>query len=158
MEEQILDLFEGLIEGRNDFFTRTMQLTPHNQRSGLLSRFMMNEICYLEVINRLYQNHIRNNTATATVTLTIPSNFSDPVTVAPTQEQINSAIQNIDNTTSNCAICQETISSDGCKIRQCGHVYHRNCITSWLRLNVRCPVCRQDIREDQSIQTLSDEE
>lgn len=156
MEEQIIDLFEGLIEGRNDFFTRTMQLLPHNQRAGLLSRFMMNEICYLELVNRLYQNHVRSNTAT--LTLTIPSNFSDPVPVIPTQEQINSSLENIENTNTTCAICQEVITTGGCKIRQCGHGYHRSCITSWLGMNVRCPVCRQDIREDQSVQTLSDEE
>jgi hypothetical protein len=160
MEEEILDLMEGLIEGRNDFFTRTMQLTPHAQRGTLLSRFMMNEVCYLEILNRIYQNSTRNSTV---VTLSIPTSFSDPVTVTPSQTQINTAIENIESTNSNCPICQDSISSGACRIRHCGHVYHRTCLLSWFGMNVRCPVCRHDIREqgtpeDQSSQTLSDEE
>ena len=160
MEEQILEVLESLVEGRNDFFVRTMQLTPHQQRGTMASRYMLNEICFLEIINRIYQNQLRSQSAV--VTLSIPANFSDPVQVVATQEQINASLQNIDSTTSNCAICQESISSGACKIRQCGHVYHRQCILSWLGMNVRCPVCRHDIREnveeDQSSQTPSDEE
>lgn len=160
MEDEILDLLEGLIEGRNDFFTRTMQLTPHAQRGNLLSRFMMNEICYLEILNRIYQNSTRNS---AVVTLNIPTNFTDAVAVTPSRAQINAAIENIESTSSNCPICQDSISSGACRIRHCGHVYHRSCLLSWFEMNVRCPVCRHDIREtsppeDQSDQTLSDEE
>jgi hypothetical protein len=162
MDEHILDLIEGLIEGRNDFFVRTMQLTPHQQRGVMLSRFMMNEVCYLEILNRFYQNHLRNQLASAVLTFTMPNNFNDPVPVLPTQAQITSAIENITSTTSICAICQDSISSGACRIRQCGHVYHRSCILSWFGMNVRCPVCRHDIREgaqdNQADQTQSDEE
>jgi len=162
MEETILEIIQSLVDGRNDFFVRTMQLTPHQQRGQALSRFMLNEVCYLEVINRIYQAQLRNNQASAVITLTVPSNFSDPVPVLPTQEEINTSLENIESTTSNCAICQDSISSGGCRIRQCGHVYHRSCILSWFAMNVRCPVCRHDIREDsqdsQASQTQSDEE
>ena len=162
MEEHILELIENLIDGRNDFFVRTMQLTPAQQRGQALSRFMLNEVCYLEVINRIYQNQLRAQQSSAVLTFTIPSNFSDPVPVLPSQQQINSSLENIESTTSNCAICQDSISSGGCRIRQCGHVYHRSCILSWFAMNVRCPVCRHDIREgtqdSQEDQTHSDEE
>lgn len=162
MDEHILELIEGLIEGRNDFFVRTMQLTPHQQRGAMLSRFMMNEVCYLEILSRFYQNHLRNQLASAVLTFTMPENFSDSVPVIPTRAQINSALENVTNTTSICAICQDSISSGACRIRQCGHVYHRSCIVSWFGMNVRCPVCRHDIREgaqgNQANQTQSDEE
>lgn len=162
MESQLLELLEVLAEGRNDFIVRTMQLTPHQQRGAMLSRFMLNEVCYLELLNRIYQNGLRTQAASAVVTFTIPSNFTDPVPVIPTQAQIDSSLETIQSTTSNCAICQDSISSGGCKIRQCGHVYHRSCILNWFALNVRCPVCRHDIREDsredQGDQTPSDEE
>lgn len=161
MDDRILDLMDNLIEGRNDFFVRTMQMTPHNQRGAMMSRFMLNEVCYLELMNRLYQQHVRSQTS-AVLTFTIPDNFNDPVAVVPTQEQINSSLENIERTTSNCAICQDSISSGGCRIRQCRHVYHRSCILNWFTLNVRCPVCRHDIREnaqgDLVDQTQSDEE
>jgi hypothetical protein len=163
MEEQILEVLESLVEGRNEFFVRTMQLTPHQQRGALASRYMLNEICFLEIINRLYQNQIRSQSTVLTVS--VPANFEDNVPILPTQQQINSSLENIEPTTNNCAICQESVSSGACRIRQCGHVYHRSCILSWFGLNVRCPVCRHDIREGhqataagQSDQTPSDEE
>lgn len=159
MDEHILELIESLIDGRNDFITRTMQLTPHQQRPQMLSRFMLNEICYLEILNRMYQNYARNQLASAVLTFTLPNNFNDPVPVIPSPTQISAALENIDSTTSNCAICQESISSGACRVRQCGHVYHRSCILSWFAVNVRCPVCRHDIREmDRVSQTHSDEE
>lgn len=165
MEEQILEVIESLVEGRNAFFVRTMQLTPHQQRGAMASRYMLNEICFLEIINRIYQNQLRNQTTSAVLTVSIPAGFEDNVPVLPTQQQISSSLENITSTSSNCAICQDSISSGACKIRQCGHVYHRSCILSWFAMNVRCPVCRHDIRgeareseTDRSSQTLSDEE
>jgi hypothetical protein len=160
MEEQLLELLEGLIDGRNDFFTHTMRITPHASRPQLISRYMLNEVCILELIHRVYQNHLRSSTV---VTLSLPANFSDPVVVAPTQEQINTALEDIPTSTSNCAICQDAISSGACRIRHCRHEFHRSCLTSWLGLSVRCPVCRHDIRESNSqsgasSQTPSDEE
>lgn len=146
MEEQILELLESMIEGRNDFFIRTMQLTPHQSRPQVLSRYMLNEVCILELMNRVYQNNL-SNPNTTTVTFTLPRNFSDPVVVAPTQTQITAALEDITTSTNNCAICQDAISSGGCQIRHCGHEFHRSCLTNWLGISVRCPVCRHDIRE-----------
>jgi hypothetical protein len=163
MDEQILELIGSMIEGRNDFFVRTMQLTPHQQRGAMMSRFMLNEVCYLEILNRFYHNHVRNQLASTILTIAMPNNnFSDPVAVVPTQQQIAASLENIESSTANCAICQDSINSGGCRIRQCGHVYHRACLLNWFSLNVRCPVCRHDIREngqeDQASQTHSDEE
>lgn len=160
MDEQVLELLESLIEGRNDFFVQTMRLTPHNQRASMMSRYMLNEVCYIEMLNRLFQHHSRNQLASTILTFALPNtNFSDPVAVVPTQAQITSALETFTDTGSNCAICQDSISSGGCRIRHCGHVYHRSCIVSWFALNVRCPVCRHDIREaGQANQTHSDEE
>jgi hypothetical protein len=164
MDENFLDILELMIDGRNDFFIRTMQLTPHQQRPSVLSRYMLNEICYLELLNRIYQNSLRQANSTV-LTVSIPANFEDNVPVLPTQAQINSSLEDIESTTSNCAICQDSISSGACRIRQCGHVYHRSCLLSWFGMSVRCPVCRHDIREeapatatDQQDQTPSDEE
>jgi hypothetical protein len=163
MEEQILELIENLVDGRNEFFTRTVQLTPHASRPQMLSRYMLNEVCILELVNRLYQNNLRSNASSAVVTFTLPANFSDPVIVSPTQAQISAALEDITNSTGNCAICQDAISSGGCRIRHCNHEFHRNCLTNWFGMSVRCPVCRHDIRETgnqsgASIQTPSDEE
>jgi hypothetical protein len=156
MDEHVLELLENLIDGRNDFFVQTMRLTPYQQRSAMMSRFMLNEVCYLEMISRIYRQRQIDRPV---LTISVPADFTDNVPVLPSQVQIDNSLENVQSTTSNCAICQDSISSGGCKIRQCGHVYHRSCIVSWFALNVRCPVCRHDIRESGSVdQTQSDEE
>lgn len=163
MDDQLLDLLEQMIEGRNDFFTRTMQLAPHQSRPAALSRYMMNEVIYLEMINRIYQSHLRNNLATAVIQFTLPANFLEPVPVVATTANVTSSLEDIESSPTNCAICQDAISSGGAKIRQCGHVFHRSCIVSWFGMSVRCPVCRHDIRQpgsqsDALSQTPSDAE
>ena len=47
-----------------------------------------------------------------------------------------------------CAICQEHEgSSTWRRLRQCSHLFHRNCIDNWFGRNAHCPVCRSDIRQ-----------
>jgi hypothetical protein len=163
-EPEVLSMISEMIQGRNQFLSnQTIRGIPFQHRPAVLSRYMNNEALYLEFINRVYMNNIQTQSAaTALITLTManPSrNFMDPVTVTASQQQINSSLENFSNTTSSCAICQEAISSGACRIRQCGHVYHRACIVNWLSMSVRCPVCRHDIREaGQANQTSVDEE
>jgi hypothetical protein len=79
-------------------------------------------------------------------------NFLDqPVTVHPTEEQINqhtittTATRNMDD---NCAICQDPIEQ-GQRMRilnYCTHSFHVECIDTWFTTHVTCPTCRHDIR------------
>jgi hypothetical protein len=80
-----------------------------------------------------------------------PAGFSEPVLITPTPEQIRagSVIQNsLGQNDTPCSICQDVIN-EGDEIRMlnnCLHIFHRNCIDTWYQRNVRCPVCRDDIR------------
>jgi hypothetical protein len=82
-------------------------------------------------------------------TTTHNRNFIDPVVVRPTQEQITSAtsIVELSNNNEVCAICQETMV-DGTirRINHCRHTFHNTCINRHFTTNVRCPICRFDIR------------
>ena len=154
----VLVMIEDMIIGRNNFFNDTMlRAIPFHQRPLVLSRYMNTESLYLEFINRVYLNNIQHQAAaTALVTLTMPHTFMDPVSVTASRVQITQSLEDFPTTTSNCAICQDLISSGGCRIRQCGHVYHRACVVNWFSMSVRCPVCRHDIREvGQASQTSS---
>ena len=79
--------------------------------------------------------------------------FQDPVTVAPTPQQIEratllqQATQNEE--TLQCAVCQDTYTEGQAirTIRHCSHSFHKTCIDPWFQGNVRCPVCRYDIRD-----------
>ena len=83
---------------------------------------------------------------------------AEPVIVAPTTQQIERAtmirvphfIEEDDHAA--CAICQEPLMNEEDtrplrEITHCEHTFHQTCIDRWFTRNVRCPVCRFDIRE-----------
>jgi hypothetical protein len=81
-------------------------------------------------------------------------NYQD-VVVRPTQEQIENATEQIvfrsseDQTHTRCPITLEDFQ-DGdtvTRIRHCGHTFQNTGLSNWFTTNVRCPVCRYDIRE-----------
>lgn len=75
------------------------------------------------------------------------ADWSDPVRVTPSADQLTSALEHDVNTQEeNCAVCQDNVTS-GTRLRQCGHVFHRACIMNWFEMSSRCPVCRHDVRE-----------
>jgi hypothetical protein len=152
--EDILEVLHEMVRGRNSFLCdRVIRSVPFMYRSALVSRYMINESRFMELITQIYRNNInRVNAAQTLITLSFPSElppgFMDAVAVVPTQQQIESTLQNCPATTSSCAVCQDAVSASACMIRQCEHVFHRSCIESWLSVSVHCPVCRHDIREE----------
>lgn len=142
--DQLMSLAMGLIEGRNQFFGRALGQIRYATRDSILTRFLVNEMMFLQIGARLYHD---STAQPSTITFTIPDGFMNPVNVRPTDAEIEAALENITESSSNCAICQEPISSGGARIRYCNHVYHRSCLTTWFLTSVRCPVCRHDIRE-----------
>jgi hypothetical protein len=89
---------------------------------------------------------------------TIFSNLSstyENVIVRPSQNQINNAIETVvySNELSlmnnRCPITMEDfiVGERISMIRHCRHSFLENAIQSWFQTNVRCPVCRYDIRE-----------
>jgi len=79
------------------------------------------------------------------------TNFTDPVIIRPTQAQINAGttIVSVTNTNELCAICQDSLLLENTRVRKinhCSHMFHDNCISTWLNTNVHCPTCRHDIR------------
>ena len=80
--------------------------------------------------------------------------FQD-VIISPTETEINDAIETFtyaDDSILNyttCPITREEFSIDDrlCRIHHCGHLFHESAIRNWFRNNVRCPMCRYDIRE-----------
>lgn len=77
------------------------------------------------------------------------------VIVRPTEQQINNATSlvrysTISNPTNDsCPISLENFqSNDNVRIiHHCGHIFNPNSFNQWFRNNVRCPVCRYDIRD-----------
>ena len=43
-----------------------------------------------------------------------------------------------------CSIClEEYKKNDQVFVSKCNHIFHKNCITSWLNNNRTCPLCRE---------------
>ena len=81
-------------------------------------------------------------------------------------QQNEDTIENSENLTRVCSICQENYS-DGTiirKINNCSHFYHQNCLDEWLESHTKCPECQYDLRTssqqntNQTNQTTEDTE
>ena len=77
-----------------------------------------------------------------------------PVIVYPTEEQINRssrfiAFDNIQSPiNSTCPITHESFSNEEMVLQlSCGHIFNNEAIRIWFQSNVRCPICRYDIRD-----------
>lgn len=86
------------------------------------------------------------------------------VIVRPTNQQIEDAIECIIYDPSfsqvQCPISLEAFD-DGeqiCRIIHCGHLFKKTSLITWFERNVRCPICRYDIREYQEENYNNDEE
>lgn len=81
--------------------------------------------------------------------------FYDRIPVAPTRQQIETATRivnfsEIENPLNNsCPVTLDRFENNSVvtQIIPCGHIFSSNGIDSWLQTNVRCPVCRYDIRD-----------
>lgn len=165
MEQHALGVIEGLVDSRNTFFDEVIGRFRREDGYQAYSRFMINEMCALELINRLFLSESRRyNRFNLTLPVSIGENstgFNEPVIVAPTDEQVRIGTESVPQVPENssCAICQESIAVNGMRIRECQHLYHDACLRNWFLVSVRCPMCRHDIREGGQVnQTLIAEE
>jgi len=81
--------------------------------------------------------------------------FYDRIQVAPSRQQIENATRilsfsEIENPINNsCPVTLDRFENNSSvtQIIPCGHIFSPSGIDNWLQSNVRCPVCRYDIRD-----------
>jgi hypothetical protein len=113
-------------------------------------------------INRPRENNRRTLSETISYYTTfIPTNAYTnlrDVVIRPSVEQITNATEEINFSTNHsrytftnttCPITLEEFQEGEIlrRINHCGHVFRESAIQNWFRQNVRCPVCRYDIRD-----------
>lgn len=139
--------FNNLHNRRNEYF----DMSFNNLRNRRNEYFDMS-------YNNLYRNNNTNNNPIPTQNSDL-ANFlttflNSTVVVRPTNDQIQNASRiirygDIDNPLSeSCPISLDEFNDDD-QVRQllpCGHLFHQNQFQEWFENNVRCPVCRYDIR------------
>ena len=126
-------------ENNNEIRNRTESLRMPFTESSLFGDFDSNRFTF--------NFDILNNPEVAT-------EFLRPVPVIPTQSQIRNATEiipfsSIQNPSNNrCPISLIQFESDDIvtRIRYCGHIYSGEDLNIWFGQNVRCPLCRYDIR------------
>ncbi|CAL8088694.1 unnamed protein product [Calicophoron daubneyi] len=58
--------------------------------------------------------------------------------VSPTEEELSVHGDN-------CPICYSDMKPETAKITRCGHLYHTECLSQWMRRQLFCPVCHADL-------------
>lgn len=54
-----------------------------------------------------------------------------------------------------CSICLEEIEKkDAIKVKVCGHIFHKDCISEWVEIRNNCPMCRSVIKRKFDIYEL----
>jgi len=97
--------------------------------------------------------HIDTN-ETIPVLQNVWNSFLTSVPIIPTNEQIENATRRIryeditNPLNESCPICLEQFTNEDTvtQIQHCGHIFNSQQLSLWFRSNVRCPVCRYDIR------------
>ena len=134
-----------LIQARLEFFRRWR--SEPVQRS-----FLIGEQRILDILSHSSAHTVLRSIEA--LNRSIPSNWNEPVTVAPTTAQRDAAFEEpTDTTESACSICQESLQNgEGrVRLRECQHTFHRRCATEWYSRSVYCPLCRSDIRTSNTI-------
>lgn len=144
----ILDGLSDIMETEQAFF-QTVRSLDGRTRNHLVAAQMRNTSLALDILRRyMLQPQRQTVVMNIPMTLDMSGNFFEPVPVVPTATQIEAATERHIGVAANttCAICQENVTC-ATRLRQCGHCFHGSCIDQWLQMNPRCPVCRDDIRE-----------
>jgi hypothetical protein len=156
-------LFASPSNNRTSFTVRPIQTTPRNpmnnrpivsetreftQLPSIISNILNTDASIL-LSDRNIASRIGRGTTTGLFT-----NFRD-VVVYPSQSQITNATRNIEfsdssaNMNTSCPITLDEFQN-GDVVRQiipCGHIFQESALRNWFTRNVRCPVCRYDIRD-----------
>jgi hypothetical protein len=69
--------------------------------------------------------------------------------------QVEPVAVDITNEHPQCRICQEPFANGGGLSQMpCSHIYHTNCIESWLEKNRTCPICRAEMHYNNSLAAI----
>ena len=133
---------------------RLAQLETYIESSDLRNRPLeQNNQRFTHRSNRNIWNTWRRMAGNTMTNVEFPT--LQPVIIRPSLEQISRAVENvvfseIDNPLNlRCPISltQFQPNQNVTRIRQCQHIFDTSNIHQWFQTNVRCPVCRYDIRD-----------
>lgn len=148
----VLPLLRDIVHSETQFFSRVVDL-PDAVRNRAISNRSRQTLVMLDLVRTLVEPPPTRTTLprgqfTIDLTQDLLRTFHEPVAVLPTAVQISAAVElNVTPPAGElCAICQDTMAMST-RLVHCRHYFHHACITQWFGTSVRCPVCRNDIRD-----------
>jgi hypothetical protein len=135
----VLDVLFSMLEADRVFYNTVR--TMGDGRQQLISQHHTMNSAVLVLVSRFMNGRSVN----ISMPINLPANWSEPVVVTPSQEQITSGTEDAEVEDETCAICQEDLTA-GTRLRNCSHTFHTGCIQQWFSHSCYCPVCRNDIR------------
>jgi len=127
--------------------------------ANVQNRIYINNVPYIiENIEYYNTSSLTDTTRPTTTSRGILDTFFSSVSVYPSEQQIQHSVRilkynEIENPLNlSCPISLENFNQEDevCQIIYCGHIFNTGPLNEWFRSNVRCPVCRYDIRTNQS--------
>jgi hypothetical protein len=150
--QTVIPLLRDIVHSETQFFSRVVDL-PEAVRNRAISNRSRQTLVMLDLVRTLVEPPPTRATLprgqfTIDLTQDLLRTFHEPVAVLPTAVQISAAVElNVTPPAGElCAICQDTMAMST-RLVHCRHYFHHACITQWFGTSVRCPVCRNDIRE-----------
>lgn len=135
----VLDVLFSMLESDRVFYNTIRTMGDGRQR--LMTEHTAMNTAILVLVSRFMSGRTLN----ISMPINLPANWSEPVLVTPSQEQITAGTEDVEVEDENCAICQEEMT-EGTRLRNCSHNFHTGCIQQWFSHSCYCPVCRNDIR------------
>ena len=137
-------IFNSSFEINSNSLGNLNSTSPHTQNLRNRIQQILPELVEIT----LYRENRDDNTDTS------PGNMEDVIVPTDLHSLRNNSTvdlyQNIDTEFDKCCICRDTLMNSDIirKINHCGHVFHMNCLDTWLETNTMCPICRCDIRSN----------
>jgi len=103
-----------------------------------------------------HNNYQNNNSNIASIprfgnnsTLTEFIRYHAPASLT-TREALSSAFQAVNGPEEDCVICFEPLSTGkAVQVKNCRHIFHENCINDAMKVEAKCPICRNRIGDIQ---------
>ena len=135
-------VFEGPIGSNNDFVNPSDNFFLDNFASNFISNFI-NPMTRIVFINNMQNQHQGNPPASQTAIEKL-KHFKMEKKYCKKSEQDPNKLEFPE-----CSIClMEVNEGQNTILLPCGHMFHEECVTKWLKIHNTCPLCRFELPTD----------
>ena len=148
----------------NNLFSELRNIYPYNIPTNTTNNENLNNYSNVNNINSDVNNNIRNMysnlfTNPETIEVTLFNNGQrevnmEDVQVFPSLRTLRESstiniFRELETNQETCSICRDNFSElSVVRKLSCGHIFHIECIDTWFETNIRCPLCRVDLRDN----------